>query len=201
MARLFTAALVAADRARPEDAALVFWSGPMLVFVVADGAGGRSGGARAADLVAARVVTEVAANPGTPPDWVSLLRRIDEEVLTDEAAGESTAVIGAVVGDQVTGASVGDSEAWLIGDSELTVLTAMQDRLRLGTGCAAPTEFAASLGSALLLAASDGLFNPASAESICATARANESAEAFVDLARGQSGRLYDDVGLVVIRR
>jgi len=201
MARLFTAALVVADRAHPEDVALVFGSGPTVAFVLADGAGGRSGGKRAAELIAARVVAEVTSRPDSTPDWVSLLRRLDEELLADELAGESTAIVGAIVDDDVTGASVGDSEAWLIGDSDYAVLTAVQDRRRLGTGMAAPVAFTAQLGTSLLLAGSDGLFGPASAESICATARADTPAEAFVELARSRSGRLYDDVGLVVIRR
>lgn len=184
---------VLSDRAGPEDRVGV-WAVPGgWMFVVADGAGGQGGGAAAAERVHAGL--------GDAPDWVPHLARLDAELLGDPEAGESTAVIGRLVGGRVEGASVGDSEAWIIGPKTVTVLTRDQGRSRLGSGRANPVAFEGRFGSQdTLVVASDGLFRGASREAILESVRAGADAVGLAEVARGASGRLYDDVGVVVVR-
>jgi serine/threonine protein phosphatase PrpC len=115
-AKLVISTAVANSRAAPEDRLLVERVGAGLLVVVADGAGGMSGGARAADLLVARVRATV--NPETISDGLSralswALLRADHQIAADPAAGETTATALIVTSDEIIGASVGDSEAWL----------------------------------------------------------------------------------------
>lgn len=162
-------------------------------FVVADGAGGLGGGAQAAEDVTAALTAEVA-------DWRAWLDRLDARVTADAGAGESTAVAGQVGDGRIVGASVGDSEAWTIGPDFVERLTADQNRERLGSGRARAVAFEAEFtAGAVLVIASDGLFRGASADAIVEAVRAGVDARALAEVARGRSGRLYDDVGVVVI--
>ena len=70
-----------------------------LVLVVADGAGGVVGAARAL-LDRAKGLPDAAA-------WCAFLRAMDEELARDRDAGETTAVVLSVTRDAVLGASVG----------------------------------------------------------------------------------------------
>lgn len=89
--------------------------------VLADGAGGTAGGARAADLVVARAL----ALSAPPDDCCSFLLSLDRELEQDVGCGMTTVVL-AFVARSVHGASVGDSEAWLVMDSDVIDLTAAQ---------------------------------------------------------------------------
>jgi serine/threonine protein phosphatase PrpC len=79
-----------------------------VILAVADGAGGISGSAQAAEMV-----TAVAQRAGTS-DLDHLLRDVDVAISRDRSAGEATGVIVVVRQSIVTGASVGDSGAWLV---------------------------------------------------------------------------------------
>jgi serine/threonine protein phosphatase PrpC len=141
-----------------------------------------------------------AAFDGAP--WTTWLERMDLAVMQDGEAGESTAVVGTVVGSRVVGASVGDSEAWIVGLDAVVRLTRDQSRERLGTGRARAVGFEGTLdeGSTLVVA-TDGLFRgAASADTIVRAIRDGADAVGLAEVARGASGRLYDDVGVVLIR-
>ncbi len=176
-----------------------------VAFVVAEGSGGLGGGGRAATLVVQAFAREIAndAHVDDPTWWTDVLRVIDLQLARDHDAGESTAVVGLLDHGALLGASVGDSEAWLIGASHVTIVTeAQQRRPRLGTGGANPVAFAAALGSDTLLVATDGLFGSVRPVAICEairTVRAEHRGAALVDLARGKSGRLHDDLGIVLL--
>lgn len=102
---------------------------------------------------------------------------------------------------RVVGASVGDSEAWAIGPDFVQRLTAEQNRERLGSGRAKSVAFDVEFArGTVLVVASDGLFRGASADAIVEAARSGVDARALAEVARGRSGRLYDDVGVVVAR-
>lgn len=185
---------ILSPRSEPEDRVLLASVGGGVRFVVADGAGGQGGGARAADRVAA------AGFDGAP--WTTWLERMDLAVMQDGEAGESTAVVGTVVGSRVVGASVGDSEAWIVGLDAVVRLTRDQRRERLGTGRAWAVGFEGTLdeGSTLVVA-TDGLFRgAASADTVVRAIRDGADAVGLAEVARGASGRLYDDVGVVLIR-
>lgn len=154
--------LLEAWAARLEDRAEVFVRSPEAVVVVADGAGGRPGAAYTAET-AVRLVGEFVTGRTfgwDPLAWCRLLRRIDDALAHDPAAGETTAVVAVLAPGGILGASVGDSGAWLVAPDGVRDLTVHQQRKPfLGTGAAVPVPFAAPWADdATLLVASDGLF-------------------------------------------
>ncbi|MDB6016243.1 MAG: hypothetical protein JWR19_732 [Pedosphaera sp.] len=176
-----------------------------LVLVVADGAGGRSGGAEAAEKVI-EMVREFTATRVSFEDeaFCELLKSVDRAIETNPGAGETTAVVACVSADGIMGASVGDSGAWLIGEHGCENLTRLQQRKPfLGTGMAMPVAFKAGKLSGTLLLASDGLLKYTSQENICKAVTQNNLntvAKALIDLVRHPSGSLPDDVCVVVCR-
>jgi serine/threonine protein phosphatase PrpC len=180
-----------------------------LVVVVADGVGGVSGGACAAELLVERVRQAVAA-PGfdahLATSWVELLTRADLALEADARAGETTGLVLAASERGVVGASCGDSRAWLIaGDGAIDDLTAGQQRkLRLGSGRARPVPFTRPRLDGKLLAATDGLFDyapPARISDLARGADLDAAAQQLSRLVRLPGGALQDDVGLVLVRR
>jgi len=190
-------------RSAPEDFVHVFQHDQLAAFVVADGAGGVGGGARAAQLVVRAFEDEIgglSASRATPEMWCEFLLRLDGQIERDSDAGESTAVVVVVRDNEVVGASVGDSEAWVVvRDGNHEVLTSGQHKSRLGSGRANPVGFRATVANSVIIAATDGLFNYAPAEAIRSVLRATPTPENLVALARSRSGKLYDDVGLVIV--
>ena len=104
---------------------------------------------QAAQTAAARTVDELArcfrngSLPQDPRDWVMVLEAIDQVVLTDREAGETSALVMLVQQGVVVGASVGDSLAYVVPTvGEARLLTARQRREpRIGTGLASPVGF------------------------------------------------------------
>jgi serine/threonine protein phosphatase PrpC len=201
-----TVKVLEAWASRLEDRAEVFRAGDSVVVVLADGAGGRPGAAYTAETTVRLVGEAVPDNPPRwdPLAWCNLLRRIDEALAHDPAAGETTAVVAVLSPDGVLGASVGDSGAWLVTPDGIQDLTARQRRKPfLGTGAAVPVPFAAPPTAGTLLVASDGLFKYADRLPIAAAARGEDlpsAARRLVDLVRLPSGKLQDDVAVVLGR-
>jgi serine/threonine protein phosphatase PrpC len=187
-----------------QDRAAVVTSASRQVLVVADGAGGTSGGAEAATMAVefvrqhAELLTDSAA-------CASFLQRMDQNIARDPNAGETTCAVAVVTDDQVFGASVGDSGVWVIGATGFTNLTQRQSRKPfIGSGNASPIPFAEQrvTGTKLLLA-TDGLLKYASSERIVAVCRqcASESdATRLIELVRYSSGALPDDVTFILMR-
>jgi serine/threonine protein phosphatase PrpC len=204
---LQTAVLVEGYRAVLEDRAAVIPFDDGLVVAVADGAGGRPGGARAAEAVIAgiRVAPGSAGQLLMPADWCRILRDMDRAIQQDPQAGETTAVAAFLVPTWVGGASVGDSGAWLITAEGHHDLSGRQQRKPfLGTGAAVPVPFSAKVpAGATLLLATDGLWKYTGSERICEAARTTDleaAARCLVDLVRLHSGKLQDDVAVVLCR-
>jgi PPM family protein phosphatase len=203
---LENAILVRGYRRVLEDRAEVIPVASGLVLVVADGAGGRSGGAEAADFVVQRI-REAAPQVRKPHDgasWSRLLADIDTAMADDPEAGETTAVVLAVTERGIAGASAGDSGAWLIRPGGYDDLTARQRaKPFLGTSAAFPVPFRSGRLRQTLLLASDGLLKYTSPERICEVALGSDlsaAAEALVDLVRSSSGTLWDDVAVILCR-
>jgi serine/threonine protein phosphatase PrpC len=201
-----TATVLESYRQRLEDRAAVIEVGETTVLVVADGAGGRPGGARAAEMMIRVVRDSLAESPRCydPRFWCNILQQADQALVEDTEAGESTAVVVAVRELSIIGASVGDSGAWLIAETALHELTARQQRKPfLGTGMAFPAPFILTGIPGTLLVASDGLFNYTGHDAIGSVVRGSNleaAARALVDLVRLPSGRLQDDVAVVLCR-
>lgn len=193
----------ASARAASDDRVAVIERGAALVVVVADGAGGRPGGADASAAVE-KAVRDACVAGGDPFDvraWSALLREIDG-ALAKKMVGESTAIVLAVEEGVVAGVSVGDSEAWLVRGDEVERLTAKQGRARIGSGRTAPVPFFARMGERTLVVASDGLFGHASREAIVAAVATRPVAgiaQRLLHVARLASGAYADDTSTVVI--
>lgn len=104
---------------------------------------------REAQVAAARAVSELAlcfrngALPEDARDWVMILETIDQVVLSDPDAGETSALVMLVQRGVVVGASIGKSLAYVIpelGDPRLLTSPA-QTGPRIGTGIASPVGF------------------------------------------------------------
>jgi serine/threonine protein phosphatase PrpC len=177
-----------------------------VVIVVADGVGGRTGGGRAAQMAVERISEAATAvrKPLDPETWRELLFDVDQALNTDTKAGETTAVIVVATGEGVAGASVGDSEAWLVTAGGHSVLTSRQRRKPyLGYGAAIPVGFRPVPLEGTLLVATDGLFKYMDAERIAAAVRGEDlpaAAEAVAEIPRNREGSFYDDVAVVLCR-
>jgi serine/threonine protein phosphatase PrpC len=131
-----------------------------------------------------------------------LLLRADDEAL--KTGGESTGVFVLLTERTLAGASVGDSEAWIIGAQDINRLTARQRRKPcLGTSAASPVAFGYPGLTGTLLVASDGLFKYTSAGAIANAARHSDlevAAQTLIELVRYPSGELPDDISIVLVR-
>src|SRR5262245_14164719 len=107
---VITAKCVESYRATSEDRAEVIALGDVTVLVVADGASGRPGGAQAAETLVRVVGESLTGTPRCydPRFWCGVLRKADEVVRGNPQAGETTAVVLAMRGPSIVGASVGD---------------------------------------------------------------------------------------------
>src|SRR5690349_16461747 len=112
----------AAGNPENQDRGAVIESSAGLVLVVADGAGGLSGGSAAADM-AVEWVRQRASGLGDVNACVSLLETMDQAVYENKVAGETTGALAVVTAAAVFGASVGDSGVWAIDKSGFINLT------------------------------------------------------------------------------
>ena len=188
--------VVTSARAAGDDRLAVVALESGLVIALADGAGG--GGAAAADEVIAAV--ERAARG--PFDPVALLRELDARLR--RSGGQTTAVVLLVSEAGISGASVGDSEAWVVDADSDVALTGHQQRKPLvGSGSATPVPLGAPPLAGTLLVASDGLFKYAPRARLLELVRSSGVETlpgALVQLVRLPSGGLQDDVAVVVCR-
>lgn len=188
---------------RDEDRVAVFPVLDARVLVLADGAGGRAGGAEAADGLIRRVGDRARALVSGAVHPAELLREVDATLAADPAAGETTAVVPVVSAGTVRGASVGDSGAWLVSPGGVRDLT--RSRIRkpmVGSGSACPVAFGPAALEGRLLLASDGLLEYAPPERILAAALPphglEQAARALIETVRYPSGALPDDVAVIL---
>ena len=193
-------------RRRCEDRVDVVEHPMGVVLVLADGAGGAGGGAEAADsmLSWARAHVTRVDDIRDPGQWAGLLAKVDQQV--SFANGETTGVVVAAWDGGVSGASVGDSAAWMIREDGFDNLTADQvHKPLLGTGRARPVAFERpGVSRETVLLASDGLVKYAPPGRICEVARRADlsaAAAGLVELVRLRSGEFQDDVAVVLCRR
>lgn len=176
-----------------------------LVLVVADGVGGLGGGLEAAEG-ALRLVrdkaTQLAAGSLEP---ATLLETIDRVLSDDRNAGEASVVLAVVRDGEITGASVGDSGAWLVSKAGVRDLSGGQARKpMIGSGEARPVAFGPAALAGRLLLASDGLLKYTSEKTIQTAALAQEletSAWSLIETVRLPSGDLHDDVSVILCER
>lgn len=188
-----------------EDRLLVERYEARTLAIVADGAGGMSGGAVAAEtacsLLAKFMRTTIA---GTPELWARRLFDVDQVLARHGSGGQCTAIVVEISGNGVSGASVGDSGAWMITSREILDLTERQrQKPLLGSGEASPVSFGPIPLAGRLLLATDGLFKYANRHTIRERAYAGFPVSAAVDsLVEGlrlRSGAFQDDVAIILV--
>src|SRR5262245_60855023 len=196
-----TATRIEAGNKTCEDRVHVFELGPATCIALADGAGGVSGGARAAQLFI-DLARQSLIGRESLGSLFDIFMRISREIELDEKAGETTGIIVAVLDGQVMGASAGDSEAWLFSPNSMVNLTARQAKSRrLGTAEVAPVTFGPNACAGTLVVASDGLWKYTTIERIAAIALGSEVdavARQLIDAVRLRSGQLQDDVAVAI---
>ena len=177
-------------------AAFSFAGGHLLV--VADGAGGVSGGAEAAQFV---IDAMRALDPTREHDWVQVLGRLDTQLSSRAGPGETTVVVVFLTDEEIVGASVGDSGGWMLAGIWLNLLEDQRRKPLLGTGAAVPIGFGPFPMGERVLLGSDGLFKYVDAERIgrlASNSSLESAASELVKAARLPSGRLQDDIAVVI---
>lgn len=185
-----------------QDRACVLPFGAGHIVVLADGAGGTSGGDVAADAVmnAARLLFHE-----SHLDAAEFLVEVDRRLAS---LGETTAILAVLEDGVIRGASVGDSEAWLLNGlgpsaaDKVLQLTERQTRKPLvGSGKAVPVRFGPVPFVGRLLVGSDGLFDYVRHVRIAEIVEGSPLdavADALVAAARLASGGLQDDLAVIV---
>jgi len=169
--------------------------------VIADGAGGTSGGEEAANYIVSTLSEK--SYPQVGVVLMDVILGIDSHLINSERMGESTVVLISFEGHQFTGVVAGDSEVYFYSLGKLTNLAEhKQPKPLLGsTGCI-PAVFQGELGSGRLLACSDGLWKYINRENIIsnlALPDVEESADALLNAIRLPSGQVQDDVSFVLV--
>lgn len=194
--------LTAAGNPENQDRGLVVIDGQQIVLCVADGAGGRGGGAEAATM-AVEFIRQNTSLLVTAETCAEALRKMDAVIAKDAVAGETTCALAVVTSEEIFGASVGDSGVWLIpkNGSHLDLTHAQQRKPFIGSGSAWPVSFQRPRQAGCLLLATDGLLKYTSAERVTAGCRehsADVAAQRLIELVRYPSGALPDDVTVIV---
>lgn len=188
-----------------EDRLELSCRGDRWTLVVADGAGGLSGGARAAQRAASALAAEGAESALEAEEWCERLRRLDREMDAEPGCGETTVVVVQVRGREVWGASAGDSGAVLVEPEGLVDLTAGQRRKPLlGSGACAPAGIARRGFSGRLLLATDGLLKYLPRDVLHRLAGAGDlrsAVDALIAAVTLPSGNLQDDLAVVLGER
>jgi serine/threonine protein phosphatase PrpC len=189
---------VIAMRGSGQDRAAVIETGDGIVIALADGAGGTANGG----LAAQAVIDAVTAAAHAPPAWDALLSELDRDPAR-LGHGQTTAVVLSVTGDGIHGASVGDSEAWVLYGAVAVRLTDGQVRKPLlGAGGRPVAIHAGALSGGTLLVASDGLFRYVRSTQLILIASGGSdldaAARSLVDAAQRPTGGLQDDIAIVL---
>jgi hypothetical protein len=189
-------------RPHPEDADC--W-----LCCLADGQGGRAGGARAARLACETALRVADRTPvgmlAAARGWAFLLPHADQAVAADADAGFTTLVGFCVRRGRVVGASAGDSAVLLVNYREATILTADQRKNPpVGSGAAVFTEFTAELGRGWrVLGLTDGVWKYAGWDRVIGVARSHRGPsvlDGLASLARlPRTGAFPDDFTAVVL--
>jgi PPM family protein phosphatase len=195
-------------RKASEDRLFYTTVGEGLFIAVADGVGGRENGAEAAQFVVDMLSKQADQMPvGKRHYWSDVLHTLDRNLLGESDAGETTIVALHITPNSITGARVGDSEAWWVsGDGCDNLTEGDHKKPYLGSGMAKPLAFHHKIVTpGTLLVATDGLFKYASHEAIIALLASQndleEIANALVQLAHSKSsGTLYDDLAFILVR-
>ncbi len=188
-----------------DDRAVVYQKQDILIAIVADGAGGMSGASEAADnfikLVHKTIFTQT--NYIDKINWSKVLTEIDSLLYKHPIAGETTGIIAVINNNCIVGASVGDSEAYLISNQSWCLTEHQYRKPLLGSGTAIPIAFGPINLDGTLILGSDGLFKYADFGEISHIIKSSQPKEGVLrlfDLLRLPSGSFMDDVAVIIAK-
>jgi serine/threonine protein phosphatase PrpC len=178
---------------------------------LADGQGGQAGGRRAAQ---AACTSAIKAAIGLAPEklasqsaWTTILRTADKAVAADPGAGYTTLVGICLVGNELYGASNGDSSVLAVDAEGCKELTSNQMKNPLvGSECAVCVPFATKLVNPwLVMMMSDGVLKYVGWERVRDNARRLRG-QALLDCLQEQarlrgSKRFQDDFSVVLLEK
>ena len=202
----------AGDGHRNEDLAVVRphpADAGVLLCALADGQGGRAGGAQAARVAAEESLRAASSFPAAAlaeaSPWYAVASAADEAVCEDDAAGFCSLVCLCVSDGQVCGASCGDSAALLLSGGSATEMTEQQCKNPpVGSSAARPVAFSARLQPGWkLLIVSDGVWKEVGWEQMAQIA-AQHKGQQIMDALRqaalaSNGGRMQDDFSVVLL--
>jgi serine/threonine protein phosphatase PrpC len=191
-----------------DDRAVVYQKSDFLVAVVADGAGGMSGASEAADYFLQYIQKKISTDARYIMDqtyWCRVLVEIDNLLCKHPIAGETTGIIAAfnTNNNSIVGASVGDSEAYIISNKSYCLTEHQYRKPLLGSGTAIPIPFGPITIDGSLILGSDGLFKYTSLNKISQIIQfyqPKESVLRLFDLVKLPNGSFMDDVSIIVVR-
>ena len=170
-----------------------------LVVILADGAGGIPGGREAAEAVVEKVKEDLRS----PRECADELARLDQELQSSRACGETTAIVLVIDGERFHGASIGGSGVLVLHRDGIYEATKHQRRKPLlGSGRARLVGFGPFDFRCPVVVGSDGLlkYAPRSVfSSLRAIASIEEALDELVDSVRMDSGGLQDDVSVALL--
>jgi len=183
----------------------------IIICTLADGQGGRAGGAKAARVAGqACLASAIATKPKQlirPTEWLSILASADRAVATAPDTGFTTLIGLCVSGSFVHGASIGDS-AVIVYDKDLTWHRLTDQQVKnppVGSGYAKITPFSYHLTPPwLIVVMSDGVWSYSGWESVLMHPP-NLDGELLIQslLSRARlsgSGQLQDDFTIITIQ-
>jgi PPM family protein phosphatase len=181
---------------RNEDRAACYTNADATVFVLSDGAGGVGSGALAAEIVLQEALALLQGQHKTAFEALHAA-----ELRIQALGGMATGVIVVLRHGQLTGASCGDSRAWLVSEERTLELTSGQFRKPLLGSGGTPVMFGPEAFVGRLLLASDGLVNYATESKISGNAllpNIHEAAEYLAEMPRLPTGAFPDDVAILL---
>jgi serine/threonine protein phosphatase PrpC len=191
--------------AKNDDTLATKSSATAVSFLLADGATGFGTGHLASRALG--VYFEESFAPGSSGKTAkSFLAGADDVVRRVADGGDTTGIVLSVSRREISGASAGDSEAWIFGSAGPCELTNTQRRRpRIGNG-AYPQDFKGVIAEGdVLVVASDGLWNSVSqarvSEIVLEARGLDQACAALIAESRGQAGDHDDDVSVILLRR
>ena len=176
----------------------------IIVFALADGAGNNKNSDFASNFVS-QACKELLSNEkfDNPDDFEFFLSDLDEVIFNSKDWGETTAVVGKIINNVIMGASVGDSQAWLLGADFDYQLTEFQyAKPLLGSLDAKAIGFGPMLINDALVIGSDGLFNYAKFSEIKKLSLSEDlNVQEIIDLAKNEANKLSDDASVIIIKK
>jgi serine/threonine protein phosphatase PrpC len=190
-------------RAASEDRAGVWPTRYGYLLAVADGMGGRAGGAAAAEF-AINEIGRFSRWPVFPSvkTLSDLLRQIDLDGASQTNIGETALLVCAVSQKGISGAAAGDCAAWWVtADAVTSLADGAFPKPWVGSGAAKPFPFTLPADCGKLLLITDGVWKYTDPKRLVDTARSTElssMAASLINAARLGNGKLQDDAAVVV---